>query len=78
MSERLKTFVHVQLEDEAATVDILRSGLVRLSVNNDPASAVEAETLEDVMLLAAAHPDLSQSVYDALMWELDLLGLRGQ
>lgn len=78
MSERLRKFLSVRTEDESAKVDLLRSGLVRLTVNDDPKSRLEADTLEDLMTLAAAHPKLSNSLYEALLWELDMLGLRGE
>ena len=46
MSERRRNFLSVQTEDESAKVDLLRSGLVRLTVNDDPKRRLEAETLD--------------------------------
>ena len=72
-----RTLVH--LRDEAGetllTLDVLMDGWVRLHSLNGQLS-LHAETIEDLRLEAAAS-DLDGELYAALLWELDLLALRG-
>ncbi len=65
--ERLRTFVKVTAGTDTATVDILRGGRVRLCVGDNPDTALQADTPEELMLLSAAHPQLSSTLYDALL-----------
>lgn len=59
-------------------VDILTTGRVRLRVAaGGHTQEWHEDTLEDVMLLAATLPHLDAELYGALLWELDLRGLRG-
>lgn len=58
-------------------VDILRSGQVRLRVNDDPARELVTETLEELLLLAPTLPYLSSESYEQLHWELDMLAQHG-
>ncbi|OLV18319.1 hypothetical protein [Deinococcus marmoris] len=72
-----RTLVH--LRDEAGetllTLDVLMNGWVRLHSLSGRLS-LTAETIEELWLEAAAS-DLSPELYAALLWELDLLALRG-
>lgn len=59
-------------------VDILQDSRVRLQVRTPTGTqGTEWETLEDMALHAATEPALSSELYNALMWELDLMGLSG-
>lgn len=59
-------------------VDLLHSGQVRLRLNNNPQTDLLCEVLDDVLLDAAASPNISAGVYDQLCWELDMMALHGQ
>lgn len=65
------------LSGEQVRVDILRSGQVRLRVNDDPARELVTETLEELLLLAPTLPYLSSESYEQLHWELDMLAQHG-
>ncbi|CAM3595404.1 PqqD family protein [Deinococcus saxicola] len=71
-----RTLVH--LRDEAGatllTLDVLMDGWVRLR-HLDGQPTLCAEMIEDLLLAAAS--DLDPGLHAALLWELDLLALRG-
>lgn len=65
-------------EDGGVRVDILGDSRVRLRlVSPEGTRDLFCDTLEDVFLLAAAESALTGALYEQLVWELDLLGLRG-
>lgn len=71
-----RTLVH--LRDEAGqtllTLEVLVGGRVRMRLPPE-GSELSAETIDDLLQAAAATVD--GEVYGALVWELDLLTLRG-
>lgn len=60
-------------------VDILETGKVRLRVRTPYGTRdTLCGTLEDMVLHAAMEPTLTSELYHALMWEMDLMTLRGE
>jgi len=57
-------------------VDVMGDGQVRLRVLPSGPDMF-AETLEEAAVLAWTLPGVSPAVLEALDWELDLMGLRG-
>jgi len=74
-----RTLNRVHSGDGQLTVDLLSSGEVRFSVTGPDAPPLEGTfgTLEGLMEAVAAHPDVPPALAEALVWELDLLALRG-
>jgi hypothetical protein len=60
-------------------VELLTSGDLRLSVTgpDGPPLVDTFGTLEQLMEAVTAHPDVPPALAEALVWELDLLALRG-
>ncbi|GAA5534397.1 hypothetical protein [Deinococcus aluminii] len=60
-------------------VDIVEGGRVRLRLmTRDGVRDLFCDTLAELPLLALVEPALTGELYGQLMWELDLLGLRGE
>ncbi|GMA15924.1 hypothetical protein E5F05_07060 [Deinococcus metallilatus] len=60
-------------------VDIVEGGRACLRLmTRDGVRDLFCDTLEELPQLAAAEPGLTGELYGQLMWELDLLGLRGE
>lgn len=65
-------------EGGSLRVDIVEYSRVRLRLMfPDRTHDLFCATLEELPLLAAAEPALSRELYEQLLWELDLMGLRG-
>ncbi len=72
-----RALLNIRSGGQQLKVDILRSGLVRLTVTGRGGGELLCETLEDLLLDAAASPLLGQEPYEQLCWELDMMALRG-
>lgn len=74
-----RTLNRVRSGDGDLRVDLLTSGELRLSVigPDGPTLVDTFGTLEGLMEAVAAHPDVPPALAEALVWELDLLALRG-
>ena len=73
-----RPLLNIRTGGQQLKVDILHSGLVRLSVQGSTNGEIITETLEDLLLDVAASPLLSQELYEQLHWELDMMALRGE
>lgn len=79
MTDVRRSFLRVQRPSTELRVDLLTTGRVRLTLQQGHQTDMwEEDTLEETMLLAATLPQLDAELYEALTWELDLLGLRGE
>ena len=74
-----RTLNRVGSGDGHLRVELLTSGDLRLSVTgpDGPPLVDTFGTLEQLMEAVAAHPDVPPALAEALVWELDLLALRG-
>ena len=78
MTDVRRSFLRVQRPHVELRGDVLTTGRVRLTLQQDHQAHIwEEDTLEETMLLAATLPQLDAELYDAFTSELDLLGLRG-
>ena len=78
MTDVRRSFLRVQKPHAELRVDLLTTGRVRLTFQQGHKADIwEEDSLEETMLLAATLPQLDAELYDAITWELDLLGLRG-
>lgn len=77
----LRGLFNLRSEDgrSGVRVDMLQDGQVRLRVRS-PYGTQDAlcSTLEEMTLYAAMEPTLNAELYEKLMWELNLTGLRGE
>lgn len=66
-------------EGGSLRVDIVGGSRVRVRlVSGEGTRDLFCDTLEDLSLLVAAEPALSGELYEQLLWELELMGLRGE
>lgn len=73
-----RPLLNIRAGGQQVKVDILPSGQVRLTVRGGTNGELVTETLEDLLLDAAASPLLSAELYEQLHWELDMLALHGE
>ena len=73
-----RALLNVGQDGTSVQVDIVTGGRVRLRLVAPGLSRdLFCDTLEELPLLALEEPALDGELYEQLMWELDLMGLRG-
>lgn len=72
-----RSLLNIRSGGQQLKVGILHSGQVCLTLTGQRQGELLAETLEDLMLEAAASPLLSAKLYEQLHWELDMMARHG-
>ena len=73
-----RALLNVGQDGTSVQVDIVTGGRVRLRLVAPGLSRdLFCDTLEELPLRALEEPALDGELYEQLMWELDLMGLRG-